>query len=336
MLGVLRNVSQDQIRAAYRVLAKRYHPDSPNGDTVQFRRIGDAYELLIDPLRRREWDAQHPEPGFGPGETARSTRSPSEHRWDPEAPRGSGETASAPSQGGGLFDWLAGIAEDPLTALAAESIFLTGTASTSMLQTKLKIGFNRAAGLMDELERFGIVGPLDPRNPAVPRRIYGPDSWLRVDPMDLEPPSSSAAASRSFRGGTQKNGRPSGGSRLSITSALLVVAVILLAATMGRNGGADPSSTSAPPFSLALQVTILRWEAIDASRGYAHVRVINPGQLPQTASCLVAAGTDFGDAGVGAISERVAGLSTEYFRVPITVSGGAARSVSTARVESCD
>ena len=38
-----------------------------------------------------------------------------------------------------------------------------------MMQTKLKLGFNRASRLMDELERYGIVGPQDPRNPAMPR-----------------------------------------------------------------------------------------------------------------------------------------------------------------------
>jgi hypothetical protein len=32
---------------------------------------------------------------------------------------------------------------------------------------------------MDQLERYGIVGPQDPRNPATPRQIYGPDNWLR-------------------------------------------------------------------------------------------------------------------------------------------------------------
>jgi hypothetical protein len=32
---------------------------------------------------------------------------------------------------------------------------------------------------MDELERYGIVGPQDPRNPAVPRQVYGPENWLK-------------------------------------------------------------------------------------------------------------------------------------------------------------
>jgi S-DNA-T family DNA segregation ATPase FtsK/SpoIIIE len=80
---------------------------------------------------------------------------------------------------GGQFGWLAQAAEDDMTPRAAELVMASGKASTSMLQTKLKVGFNRASRIMDELERFGIVGPQDPRNPAVPRQIYGPENWLR-------------------------------------------------------------------------------------------------------------------------------------------------------------
>ena len=71
------------------------------------------------------------------------------------------------------------MAEDELTPRAEERVMLTGKASTSMMQTKLKVGFNRATRLMDELEKYGIVGPLDPRNPAAPRQVYGPDHWVR-------------------------------------------------------------------------------------------------------------------------------------------------------------
>jgi DNA segregation ATPase FtsK/SpoIIIE, S-DNA-T family len=87
--------------------------------------------------------------------------------------------------GGGQFGWLARMAEDELTTRAAELVMQTGKASTSMMQTKLKIGFNRATRMMDELERFGIVGPLDTRNPAVPRQVFGPDNWLR-GPADMD------------------------------------------------------------------------------------------------------------------------------------------------------
>jgi S-DNA-T family DNA segregation ATPase FtsK/SpoIIIE len=88
-------------------------------------------------------------------------------------------TDDGDSEDGGQFGWLARLAEDELTPRAAELVAQTGKASTSMMQTKLKVGFNRASRLMDELERFGIVGPQDPRNPAVPRAVYGPDNWVR-------------------------------------------------------------------------------------------------------------------------------------------------------------
>ena len=58
------------------------------------------------------------------------------------------------------------MAEDELTPRAAELVMPTGKASTSMMQTKLKVGFNRASRLMDELERFGIVGPAGPAQPG--------------------------------------------------------------------------------------------------------------------------------------------------------------------------
>jgi DNA segregation ATPase FtsK/SpoIIIE, S-DNA-T family len=88
---------------------------------------------------------------------------------------------------GGQFAWLSRLAEDELTVRAAELVMQTGKASTSMMQTKLKVGFNRATRLVDELEKFGIIGPLDPRNPAVPRQVYGPDNWLR-GPADVDSP----------------------------------------------------------------------------------------------------------------------------------------------------
>jgi hypothetical protein len=80
---------------------------------------------------------------------------------------------------GGQFSWLAKMAEDDMVVRAAELVTSSHKASTSMLQTKLKVGFSRASRLMDELERYGIIGPQDLRNPAAPRMVYGPDNWLR-------------------------------------------------------------------------------------------------------------------------------------------------------------
>ncbi len=88
-----------------------------------------------------------------------------------------------PEDGGGgdsgQFGWLRKWGVDEMTVPAAELVTTLQRASTSMLQTKLKLGFARASRVMDELERYGIVGPQDPRNPATPRQIYGPENWLR-------------------------------------------------------------------------------------------------------------------------------------------------------------
>jgi curved DNA-binding protein CbpA len=58
-LGVSRKASDAEIKAAHRKLAKRYHPDATEGDTVRFLRVQEAYRVLSDPLLRREWDARH-------------------------------------------------------------------------------------------------------------------------------------------------------------------------------------------------------------------------------------------------------------------------------------
>ena len=58
--------------------------------------------------------------------------------------------------------------EDELFPAAIEVLRGTGRASTSMLQRRLKIGYNRAARIMDLMEARGIVGP---DNGSKPRDI---------------------------------------------------------------------------------------------------------------------------------------------------------------------
>jgi curved DNA-binding protein CbpA len=56
----------EAIRAAYRLLARRYHPDAGDGSSSdKFRQITEAYETLSDPQRRATYDrslAPHIEP----------------------------------------------------------------------------------------------------------------------------------------------------------------------------------------------------------------------------------------------------------------------------------
>jgi len=89
------------------------------------------------------------------------------------------EAEDGGADNGGQFTWLRKLGVDEMTVPAAELVMTTQRASTSMLQTKLKLGFARASRVMDELERYGIIGPQDPRNPATPRHIYGPENWFR-------------------------------------------------------------------------------------------------------------------------------------------------------------
>ncbi len=58
-LGVNRNASQDEIRDAFRKLARQYHPDTNKGDNTaeeKFKSINEAYQVLSDPEKRQKYD----------------------------------------------------------------------------------------------------------------------------------------------------------------------------------------------------------------------------------------------------------------------------------------
>ena len=62
VLGVQHGASESEIKRAYRRLARRHHPDINPGDNAaeaRFRQIVDAYETLIDPARRSQYDSGH-------------------------------------------------------------------------------------------------------------------------------------------------------------------------------------------------------------------------------------------------------------------------------------
>ncbi|MGD1990953.1 MAG: DnaJ domain-containing protein, partial [Chromatiales bacterium] len=79
IMGVDRNATQDEIKRAYRKLARKYHPDvSKEHDAeIRFKELGEAYEVLKDPQKRAAYDQLgadwkagqefHPPPGWDAG-----------------------------------------------------------------------------------------------------------------------------------------------------------------------------------------------------------------------------------------------------------------------------
>jgi curved DNA-binding protein len=81
-LGVSRDASQDDIKKAFRKLARQYHPDvakDKRGAEEKFKAVNEANEVLSDPVKRKKYDelganwqdegAHQPPPGRGGGRT---------------------------------------------------------------------------------------------------------------------------------------------------------------------------------------------------------------------------------------------------------------------------
>ena len=72
VLGLARNAGEDEVKHAFRTLAKRFHPDTPEGASDKGRRFKDlsiAYEILSDAKKRRAYDRgeidAHGNPRYG-------------------------------------------------------------------------------------------------------------------------------------------------------------------------------------------------------------------------------------------------------------------------------
>ncbi len=74
VLGVNKNATDDEIKRAYRKLAKKYHPDVNPGDKdaeVKFKEVGEAYEILSDAEKKSRYDQfgfAGVDPNFGAGQ----------------------------------------------------------------------------------------------------------------------------------------------------------------------------------------------------------------------------------------------------------------------------
>lgn len=62
VLGVPEDAAEDDLKLAYRKLAKKYHPDANPGDREcekRFQAINEAYSILSSPEKRKKYDAEY-------------------------------------------------------------------------------------------------------------------------------------------------------------------------------------------------------------------------------------------------------------------------------------
>lgn len=56
ILGVNKSASKDEIKKSFYKLASKYHPDKKDGDEAKFKEINEAYQVLSNDQKRKEYD----------------------------------------------------------------------------------------------------------------------------------------------------------------------------------------------------------------------------------------------------------------------------------------
>lgn len=140
VLGIGKDASDKDVKAAFRRLARRHHPDlnpSDDGAEREFKKINEAYEVLSDPESRRRYDR------YGDNwRNADRIESGGGFRYGAGAPPGAGDLF-----GGDLFDLLGGFGR-------------AGARASQRLETSVDISLEEAfAGTTRHVSLSGPQGP---------------------------------------------------------------------------------------------------------------------------------------------------------------------------------
>ena len=99
-------------------------------------------------------------------------------RDDDDAPRKAKGRKSGKKGGSGSADSDEDSGSDPMLKQAVEVVIDAGQASTSLLQRRCKLGYARAARIMDEMEEKGIIGPYEGAKPRAV--LISRQQWLEM------------------------------------------------------------------------------------------------------------------------------------------------------------
>ena len=95
----------------------------------------------------------------------------------------------APVQPMPMPDWLGtgdADADSEMLEQAIELVKRTSYVSVSMLQRKLRVGYNRAARLVEQMEELGLISPASGENRGKPREVLlGAPDQRAIDPADI-------------------------------------------------------------------------------------------------------------------------------------------------------
>ncbi len=89
---------------------------------------------------------------------------------------------------------------DELLPQAVDVIFDTKQASVSMLQRRLKLGYSRAARIVDQIEELGVIGPFEGSKPR--QILITKDQWLEMQTVRGTAPTEVLKTSVEFAGDT--------------------------------------------------------------------------------------------------------------------------------------